>query len=60
MPLRKFLSSIRNNTLISIGSCYSLVITKDGSLYTWGDNRYGQLGTGDTTNLLVPTILELD
>ena len=29
-------------------SAYTLL--SDGSLYTWGDNNYGQLGLGDKTN----------
>jgi alpha-tubulin suppressor-like RCC1 family protein len=29
-------------------------ITTDNALYCWGDNRFGQLGTGDTAVRLVP------
>ena len=29
-------------------SAYALL--SDGSLYTWGDNKYGQLGLGDKAN----------
>ena len=31
---------------ISLGSCFSAAISEDGSLYMWGDNRYGQLCNG--------------
>lgn len=34
---------------------YSAAVTKDGSLYMWGNNYYGQLGDGSKTNKLVPT-----
>ena len=34
---------------------YSACITKDGSLYTWGNNISGQLGDGTTEDKLVPT-----
>ena len=33
---------------------YSAAITKDGSLYTWGDNRDGELGNGTRTDSPVP------
>ena len=31
---------------ISAGADHSLAITSDGSLWAWGSNKYGQLGTG--------------
>ena len=38
------------------GSGYSnMATTTSGTLYSWGDNSYGQLGLGDTTNRSSPT-----
>lgn len=37
------------------GSNYSMALFSDGSLYSWGNNSYGQLGHGDTENRPVPT-----
>lgn len=37
----------------------SAAIAEDGSLYLWGKNTYGQLGTGDTDNRTVPFRLDL-
>jgi len=40
---------------VSAGLDYSLGIKSDGSLWSWGRNDWGQLGTGDTTNRNTPT-----
>lgn len=40
------------------GSAFA--IAADGSLFAWGDNALGQLGTGGTDDVLEPTELELD
>ena len=32
----------------------SYVIDQNGNLYAWGDNKFGQLGIGDTTNRYLP------
>ena len=43
-----------NECKLSLRAGQSAVITKDGSLYTWGDNDYGQLGDGTTTDKYIP------
>jgi len=34
---------------ISLGEFHSAAITKDGALYTWGENNSGKLGHGDSS-----------
>jgi alpha-tubulin suppressor-like RCC1 family protein len=41
-------------TTIAAGSAHSLARCADGSLVAWGDNSYGQLGTGNTASSIVP------
>ena len=38
-----------------VGAYHSLGIKNDGSLWAWGNNYYGQLGDGTTTDRLIPT-----
>ena len=45
---------MENVAAVSLGCWHSAAITKDGSLYMWGDNNYGQLGNGTTNNLTRP------
>ncbi len=35
---------------VSCGGGHTLALKRDGSLWAWGDNDYGQLGLGDTTS----------
>ena len=37
----------------------SLMIGSDGNLYTWGDNAYGELGNGTTTEQNSPDVISL-
>ncbi|MDR0490310.1 MAG: hypothetical protein LBH28_03560, partial [Oscillospiraceae bacterium] len=41
--------------VVSAGYYHTAVITTDGSLWAWGNNVYGQLGDGTTTDRSVPT-----
>ena len=34
---------------------FAAAIDKDGFLYSWGQNQYGQLGVGDFRNRKLPT-----
>lgn len=39
---------------IGAGRLHSLAIEKDRSVWAWGDNDFGQLGDGTTTDRLKP------
>ncbi len=45
-----------NNWLkIYAGTSSSMAIKSNGTLWAWGNNGYGNLGTGSTANLSIPT-----
>ncbi len=43
-----------NKPVLAAGHYHTLAIQKDGSLWAWGRNDYGQLGLGDTTDRIAP------
>ncbi len=47
-------SNITDVTAIAAGSYHSIAIKTDGTVWTWGNNYYGQLGDGTTTNSITP------
>ncbi|MFO7936303.1 MAG: glycosyl hydrolase family 28 protein [Kiritimatiellia bacterium] len=49
MPAAKPLAvpGLRNITAIAAGGQHNLALHKDGYVYAWGDNGFGQLGRGD-------------
>ncbi|MCM8806244.1 MAG: FG-GAP-like repeat-containing protein [Candidatus Omnitrophica bacterium] len=46
-----FLSNIRK---IAAGGTHSLALDKDGNVWAWGDNTYGQLGNGTNNDSVYP------
>ncbi|TVY09045.1 RCC1 domain-containing protein [Paenibacillus cremeus] len=46
---------------IAAGNSHAIILTKDGDVYTWGANAFGQLGLGnyDKTNTLTNKIADL-
>jgi alpha-tubulin suppressor-like RCC1 family protein len=51
---RRFVSNIGHVIAISAGNYHSLGLDGYGNVYSFGDNYYGQLGHGNTTNRLEP------
>ena len=44
---------------IYCGSAHTLVLSNDGMVYGWGDNRYGQIGCGIELGECIPVITQL-
>ena len=44
----------RTVTAIAAGGTQSLALCSDGTLAAWGDNQYGQLGNGGTSDSSIP------
>lgn len=47
-------TAISNVQTILAGHDYSFAIKKDGSVWSWGNNRFGQLGLGNYTDYSTP------
>jgi len=45
---------LQNIVGITASGNSSYAMTKEGEVYSWGYNRYGQLGVNDGTNRLLP------
>lgn len=48
---------LEQETVVSIGAGarHSVAVTHSGQLFSWGWNKFGQLGLGDTEDRLTPT-----
>ena len=49
------------NDVVQVGSVFAhtLALQKDGTLWAWGDNQCGALGTGDTKKHITPVKVDL-
>lgn len=45
---------LENVSIIAVGAFHNLALEEDGRLLAWGNNEYGQLGTGDTQPISHP------
>ena len=44
---------------IAVGSNFTVALTTEHELVVWGNNAYGQLGTGNTNNIVTPTVVDV-
>lgn len=52
------MQGLENVLVIAVGAFHNLALTVDGVLWAWGNNEYGQLGTGDTQPRSQPIRIE--
>ncbi|KAK8561747.1 hypothetical protein V6N13_149098 [Hibiscus sabdariffa] len=45
---------------VSCGARHSTILTDDGQVLSWGWNKYGQLGLGDTIDRSIPALVPID
>ncbi len=56
IPIR--IANLTSIKQVSAGIDHSVLLKTDGTLYTWGDNTYGQLGNGSTATVRKPVSIE--
>lgn len=49
---------LNNIVKVASGINYSMALSDEGKVYVWGNNTYGQLGTGGLKSASEPIILE--
>jgi alpha-tubulin suppressor-like RCC1 family protein len=59
-PVRVDEAGLGAVTQVYAGGTHTCAQKVDGSLWCWGGNRFGQLGTGDTTTRLTPVQIAPD
>ena len=45
---------------VACGYAHTLALSDEGTLFAWGANSYGQLGTGNKANIIQPTKIGAD
>ncbi|XVE61938.1 hypothetical protein DITRI_Ditri06bG0078600 [Diplodiscus trichospermus] len=46
--------------MVSCGARHSTILTDNGKIFSWGWNKYGQLGLGDTIDRNIPAQVPID
>ncbi len=59
-PVDVSIINIDDEASVSAGSSFTAAIKTDGTLWTWGQNGYGRLGDGTTTNRSSPIQIGTD
>ncbi len=54
----KYISLVRFGPMVSCGGGHTAAVTKEGKLYMWGHNLYGQLGNGTDTDKNKPILIK--
>ena len=49
----------KNITQISAGYYHTIALSTDGFIFSWGENNYGQLGDGTTTDRSSPVSVDM-
>ena len=62
VTLLRSVTYIASSTIaqIAAGESHTVIVKTDGSLYSWGDNSFGQLGNGTRNNLTAPARIGSD
>ncbi|NBI28384.1 RCC1 domain-containing protein [Chengkuizengella marina] len=58
VPLDDFANDGEDIIQVSAGSSYTVALSSDGTVYTWGKNNFGQLGNGTDDDKNVPVPLD--
>ena len=58
IPVRIEIEGGKRISKVYAGLWSTAALTEDGQLYMWGNNRYGQLGDGSTTDKYTPVKVE--
>ncbi|XP_068340725.1 ultraviolet-B receptor UVR8-like isoform X2 [Pyrus communis] len=50
----------KHTKVASCGARHSVILTEDGQLFSWGWNKYGQLGLGDSVDRNIPSQVSIE
>ncbi len=57
IPAPMQVSGLSGVSQVAAGAAYALALTTNGAVYAWGNNAYGQLGDGTTTQRNSPVLI---
>ncbi|KAJ6407838.1 hypothetical protein OIU84_011194 [Salix udensis] len=51
---------VSRRKMVSCGARHSAILTVDGQVFSWGWNKYGQLGVGDSMDRNIPSQVPIE